>query len=233
MDSGPTPARRRVLLELATLVCARELDHPTRVAVDGITASGKSTLAGELAAAVSGLGRPAVHLTMDDFHNPRALRYRRGRMSAVGYYEDAYDFEALVRVVLRPLGPNGSRRYRRRVLDLGTDRAVADDPVTADPDAVVVVDGTFLQRPEVVDHWDVRLFVDTGAAVALARGVARDAALLGGRAEAEAAYTQRYHAASTIYLQTVRPAAQATVVVGNDDPAHPTIRFPHRPGGAG
>jgi uridine kinase len=85
--------RQETVKELARFIAGENLGHPTRVAVDGVTASGKSTLARELAAAVESTGRPVIHLTMDGFHHPRERRWRQGRTSAAGYYEDAYDFE--------------------------------------------------------------------------------------------------------------------------------------------
>jgi uridine kinase len=46
--------------------------------------------ADELAAALGRAGRPVLRASVDDFHRPRAERYRRGRESAVGYWLDAY-----------------------------------------------------------------------------------------------------------------------------------------------
>ncbi len=59
-----------------------------RVAVDGRTASGKTTLADELGVAVEAAGRPVVRTSIDGFHRPRAERHARGRYSAEGYYHD-------------------------------------------------------------------------------------------------------------------------------------------------
>jgi uridine kinase len=70
--------RARVLGRVAHHLVARQVGHPPRVAVDGITAAGKTTLARELAAAVAARGRPAAHLSMDGFHHPRAHRHRQG-----------------------------------------------------------------------------------------------------------------------------------------------------------
>jgi hypothetical protein len=143
-----TSTRALVISHVAAVVCDGDPGHPTRVAIDGVTASGKSIFASELTAAVSELGRPAIHLTMDGFHHHREHRYRRGRLSADGYYEDAYDFAALAELVLIPLGPGGDRRYRTRVIDLASDAEIGEAPVEAPADAVVIVDGSFLQRPE-------------------------------------------------------------------------------------
>ena len=228
-DVSPRP-RADAIARIADAVAVANgsLDHPIRVAVDGITAAGKTTLAAELAAAVAAMGLPAIHVSMDGFHFPRSRRHRRGRWSVEGYYEDAYDVEAFVREVLRPLGPQGDRRYRTSVFDLASDEPVAEPPLLAAVDAVLFVDGSFLQRPELTEHWDRTIFVHTSFAVARARGTQRDAELFGGVEQAERAYDLRYHPACRLYLDTVRPQEQATVVVDNDDPAAPTVTINQR-----
>jgi uridine kinase len=218
--------RAHAIARLAERICSLDLDHPARVAVDGISAAGKSTLAAELAAAIAARGRSSIHLTMDGFHHPSIRRHRRGRLSAEGYYEDAYDFAALVECVLIPLGPGGDRSYRSRTLDLGSDQPVAEQPTEAPRGAVVVVDGTFLLRPELAPHWDFRVFVNTSFAIARARGAARDAEAFGGVEPAGAALDARYHAAARIYLEAVRPLELADVIVDNDDVESPTLRAP-------
>jgi len=209
---------------VADELCSTWPGHPLRVAVDGITAAGKSTLAAELAVAVRRRGRPAIQLSGDGFHHPRERRHRQGRTSGVGYYRDAYDTQGLVDAVLRPLGPGGDRRYREQVPDLAADRRAPSAARTAADEAVVLVDGTFLQRPELAGWWDQVVFVDTAFDLAKARGADRDAALFGGLDAAREAFDQRYHAACRLYVRDVDPAAHATVVLGNDDVARPVLR---------
>ena len=101
----------------------------------GWTASlgpGKTTWARELTGAFRAHGRPAMHLSTDDFHHPRARRHRQGRTSSAGYYADAY------------------RRIRTRVHDLESDQRIDIEPVTVPAGAVVIADGTFLQRAGIV-----------------------------------------------------------------------------------
>jgi uridine kinase len=219
------PPRTEAIAGLATAVCNQELDHPTRVAVDGTTASGKSTLARELTVALKTKGRPVFHLSMDGYHHPREHRWMKGPLSAEGYYKDAYDFPAFVSNVLVPLGPNGDRYFKARIIDLATDQPVDEPPVLAPLDAVLIVDGSFLQRAELADHWDYRIFVNTSFDVALARGLARDAASLGGEDAARTAYQARYHAAARLYIADRHPAENASVVVDNDDLDSPSLRF--------
>ncbi len=222
MPSGVTP-RSEVVDEIAAWLAAMQFDHPVRVAVDGITAAGKSTFAGELAAAIT--GRRGVHLSTDDYHHQRERRRRKGHLSGDGYYEDAYDLDAFRDRVLVALGPGGDRRYQPRYHDLDSDEFVDDPPVTARADDVMVVDGSFLQRSELAAHWDAVVWLDTSFAAALDRALTRDEQLFGGRAEVREAYELRYHAACRRYLREVRPVESAGVVVSNDDLTRPVLRW--------
>jgi uridine kinase len=196
--------------------------HPARVAVDGITAAGKTTLANELAAAVTERGRPAPRLSMDGYHHRRAHRHRQGRDSADGYYEDAYDFTEFARCVLAPLGPGGSREYRQRIIDLATDEPIDEPPVLAEPNAILIVDGSFLQR-DLAGYWDLVVFVHTSFASAKDRGSHRDAAAFGSVEAARTAFDHRYHAASRRYLAETDPAAKADIVIANDNIDAPAL----------
>ena len=219
-----TSQRQHVIDAIARELVRLGLRRPARVAVDGITAAGKTTFASELADAVRALGRPCVHVTMDGFHQPRAIRHRQGRESADGYYEDAYDFAALRRELLEPLGESGSRRYRTAVIDLATDMPADAASELAPDDLVLIVDGSFLQRPEIGGAWDRVIYLAASFDIARARGVARDAAQLGSPENAERLFRTRYHAAQRRYLDEVGPDTIADAVIDHDDPAHPVIR---------
>jgi uridine kinase len=219
-----TPERREVLTAVAELVCGRGQGHPLRVAVDGITGAGKTTFAGQLAELVRAIGRPALHVSMDGFHHPRPVRYRQGRDSPRGYYEDAYDFETAAVVLLAPLGPGGDRVVRTRLHDLETDAAVDDEVAELAPDAVLVVDGTFLQKPPLRGLWDVVIHLDTTFEAASQRAALRDSELFGGHANAVAAYATRYHPACRLYRADHDPSATADVLVDNTEPDAPVLQ---------
>jgi uridine kinase len=198
--------------QLVAHLLALDLGHPVRVGIDGWCGAGKTTLARWLVAELQRAGRPALHADSDGFHHVRERRYRQGRDSARGYYEDAYDLDALAERVLRPLGPGGSGEIVTKVHDLVTDEVV-DERATVPVDAVVVFAATFVQRGALRELWDEVVWVDTDEETATRRGIARDAAALGGEEAARAAYEQRYRAACAIYVEEERPRERASVIL--------------------
>jgi uridine kinase len=111
---------RQVALErLAGQIGA--LPRPARVAVDGVDAAGKTTLANELAERVEG----AARLSADDYLRPPEERYRQGRESPRGFYDDSFDHERLRTAVLaeRSLAiVDGIFLFRRDLNDIWTFR---------------------------------------------------------------------------------------------------------------
>ncbi|QLQ35428.1 AAA family ATPase [Micromonospora robiginosa] len=205
--------RDDLLRHLADAVEGVSAGHPTRVAVDGPPAAGKTTLADELAGVLRARGRHVVRATVDDFLVPRERRYRRGEFSAEGCYLDAHDHGALNRVLLDPLGPGGDRRFRHAVHE---DAATSTAPV----DAVLVFDGVFLLRPELVDRWDLCVLVSVTLDRLVARAMVREGRV-SSRAEIERRWRERYLPAQQLYAATARPGERADVVVHNDEPQRP------------
>lgn len=200
---------------------ATELEHPVRVAIDGVDGAGKTTLADELADAVLPQGRPCIRASIDGFHRPRAERYRRGRSSPEGYYEDSFDLDAFRRELLEPLGPYGDRRYRVAVFDHRSDAHVGVPVAVVPPNAIALVDGIFLLRPELTGHWDLAIFVSVRPEKGAERALRRDRDLTA--EDAAALYRRRYLPAQRHYLRTVGPHERADVIVVNDDPDHPEV----------
>jgi uridine kinase len=218
MDSG---TRDEMLSRLAEEIGSIEVGHPTRVAVDGPPAAGKTTLADELAVVLRAQGREVIRATIESFLFPRARRYQRGELSPEGCYLDNHDYEALNRVLLDPLGPRGNRRFQEAIYDRNTDAALSPPVTTAPVDAVLIFDGVFLLRPELRDRWDLRIFVSTAFQNTV------DRALIGERdalsaAAIERRWRERYIPSQQFYFTTARPADNADIVVHNDDLQQPT-----------
>jgi uridine kinase len=221
--SQTTPERAALIDELARRIVAASGSRPLRVAIDGVDAAGKTTLADELVAPIERLGRPALRASVDGFHRAARLRHRRGTDSPEGYYRDCFDYPALIAELLDPLGPGGSRRCRPAVFDYRTDAPVDAATLQAAEDLVLLFDGVFLLRPELRPYWDLSIFVQADFDVTLARAERRDEALFGGAEQTRRRYLLRYLPGQRLYLAECQPTSLASWVVVNDDPAHPRL----------
>lgn len=225
MDHG---TRDELLGRLAEAVGSVAGAHPTRVAVDGPPAAGKTTLADELAVVLRAQGRDVIRATIDDFLFPRARRYPRGEYSAEGCYFDTHDHDALNRVLLDPLGPGGDRRFQHAVYDRAADTVLSPPLATAPADAVLVFDGVFLMRPELVDRWELRVFVSTALEKTVDRAVVRERRV-SSRAEVERRWRERYLPSQQLYFATARPTDHVDMIVHNDEPQQPLWEIRARP----
>lgn len=218
VDKG---TRGELLSRLAEAIGSVTTGHPVRVAVDGPPAAGKTTLADELAVVLRAQGREVIRASIESFLLPRSQRYRRGEDSAEGCYHDSFDFDALHRVLLDPLGPGGDRRFQQAVYDKGTDTALSQPVTTAPADAVLLFDGVFLLRPELIDRWDLRIFVSAAFKETLDRARTRDQNLFRSATEVERRYRNRYIPSQQFYFDTARPTDHADIIVHNDEPQQP------------
>ncbi|AJH76425.1 hypothetical protein GM610_11580 [Bacillus tropicus] len=220
--------RKQNIKEIIDRILTLKLTHPIRVGVSGITASGKTTFANELAEEIKKRGLPVTRASIDDFHNPRLIRYAQGKESAKGYYEDAHDYTAFKERLLKPLGPNGNLQYETISHNLITDIPVYNTPIFAQPNMVLIVDGTFLFKKDVAHLFDYKIFVDTDFELARKRGAKRETEAFGSYKEAEKMFLNRYHAACKMYIEEHNPKDCADVVFRNSDLAKPELIFQER-----
>lgn len=214
---------RGELLELlAGLLLEREPPHSLRVAIDGPDGAGKTTLGDELAAVLAGK-RPVIRAGIDGFHNPRAFRLRRGADSPEGYFLDSFAYEALCTLLLEPLGPDGSRRYRRACFDYLTDEKVEAPEEEASPVSILLFDGVFLLRDELRAFWDFSIFVQADFDEIVRRAEERDRELMGGVEAVRERYRARYIPGQELYFSRCAPQEIADVVIDNTNASNPRL----------
>lgn len=179
------------------------------VAVDGVDGAGKTTFADELAEVLRAQGREVVRASVDDFHHPRAHRWERGPASPEGFFLDSFDHERFTNDLLIPFA--AGHPFRRASHDLATDEYVTPPAETAAPHAILLVDGIFLHRDELVEHWDFSIFLDVPFEVSVARMGRRD----GTPTDPDDPRNHRYVEGQRLYLAKCRPAARASLVIDN------------------
>ncbi|MBW7968329.1 uridine kinase [Bradyrhizobium sp. BR 10289] len=211
--------RKKFLSGLADRLVLTSPDRIARIAIDGVDGAGKTTFADELGSFIASKGRPVIRASVDGFHNPKVVRYRHGRHSPKGFFEDSYDYPALKQHLLDPLSPGGSRIYRRAIFDHVTDDIVPAIDLEASPSSILLIDGIFLHRPELLTYWDVSVFLRTDFAVSIARCASRD----GSSPDPEAPSNRRYVEGQRLYLRTCQPEAKATLVIDYNDLSLPSL----------
>ncbi|WP_229073392.1 AAA family ATPase [Actinoplanes sp. DH11] len=190
-----------------------------RVGIDGPDAAGKTTFADELAAEVRALGRPVARVSLDDFHHPRAVRYQWGRDSPEGFWRHAFNYARFHSDVLEPFGPGGNRRYRPAAHDLATDTERRPATRTAAAGTVLIVDGLFLHRNELVGAWDLSVFLDADFTETARRMAARD----GTDPDPDHPGNRRYMDAQRMYFAACSPHERAGILIDNRALSTPRI----------
>lgn len=156
MRLPPTP---RVLL-LREVVGAIRASSPLGrvvVAVDG--GGGTAAFADDLAEVFREAGVDTFRASIGDFHRSRAARTRLGPETPEDYYRSSFDYVTLRRVLLDPFRLAGSAGFQTAAFDEERDVPVESSWETAGPDAVLVIDGEFLLRPELRGDWSASVLL--------------------------------------------------------------------------
>ena len=219
-----TPEQKALYTSLAELLVRRNPRGRRLVAIEGRDGVGKTRFADALQVALARAGVEAFRASADDFHRAQAFRYRQGRDSPKGYYEDAFDVELLDRVLLHPFRMGGSTGFMTRAFDVETDTSVEMDWRTAGPDAVLVVDGVFLLRPALRGRWGFVLRLEASDAERGARLHRRDGThpLVGDSSH------DRHRLAHEHYEAIADPVRSADMVIDTTDWRAPRQVFQDR-----
>lgn len=195
------------------------------IAVDGIDGAGKTVFADALAEVFAEDGSAVFRASIDDFHRPRAERYERGRHSPEGFYRDSFDYATLRRVLIDPfregVQTGAATGFQLAAFDVARDTPVESTWTTAPRDAVLIVDGIFLHRPELRGLWNWSIWLDVPIDVAAQRLSLRD----GSDPNPSAPANRRCRDGQELYLKEAQPRSEASAIVDNTDLAHPRRIF--------
>jgi pantothenate kinase len=144
------------------------------VAISGVPASGKSTLAAALTSALNASGQVAENVGMDGFHLDNRLLDAMGLRDRKGAPEtfDAQGFVSLVRRL------RSEEEIYYPVFDRGRDHAIAGGGVVSSACDLVLVEGNYLLFDAdpwraLKDFWDLTVWIETSEEVVRARCIQR------------------------------------------------------------
>lgn len=219
-----TDKQQTVYTALSEKILSIEKDAPILIAINGKDGSGKTMMADILADFLSSKTNcDIIRISVDDFMNSRAIRYTPAESAGRGCYDYTFNFGDFINNVLKPLQPNGSWEYRTKVFDHATDSESLSPTEKATKDAIIIIDGVFLYKQDLVNYWDLKILLDTNDETVIERGARRDTERLGSYEIARQKYIDRYIASQTIYYNEESPQERADITIDNNNVESPFI----------
>lgn len=217
--------RSELLGYLSSKILEIEKDSPILIGIDGIDASGKTTLADELAEYLKdSIEYDIIRASIDGFHNPEKIRYAKGKDSPQGYFYDSFNFPMVIDKLLNPLY-SGNLEYKTRAFDHSTDSEVILSTQKANNNSILIMDGIFLLRPELINYWDLKIFLEVDFKVALQRNISRQLKEDPTFSEQKIIdrYNSRYMPGQKLYFKEVNPKDKSDIIVHNSNFESPTL----------
>lgn len=169
----------------------------TIIAVDGTDASGRVTFADQLAEVLRETDHHVFRASMSFFQRARNEQDSSEPDPQLRLYRSGSDDSALRRVLVEPFRMGGSAGFVLEQRDPASGEWIQPTWRTAPHDAVLILDGDYLNRADVHDLWSFSVLLETEASTP----------------------------AETAYLTEMGPRDRVTAVIDNSDPARPERRF--------
>ena len=133
------------------------------VAIDGADGSGRAEFADDLAEVFDEYEHPAFRASLRYFQRSRAEQTRFGPASTDRLYRHGYDYSTLRRVLIEPFRMGGSTGFVTQEFDPDRDAWIEPTWLTAPDDATLIIDGDFINRPELRDLWSYSILLESEA----------------------------------------------------------------------
>lgn len=183
------------------------------VGIDGLGGAGKSTVSDALPELLGGNNCKVILLHIDDFIHPRKVRYNENFPEWECYYNLQWRYDYLLERVIKPIRSGGDFACEVELYDKEND-SYFSVPLCAPVGSIVIIEGVFLQRPELEGVFDYMIYIDVSEEERLARVLERDG-YIGDKSQIKAKYDGRYFPAERHYVKTCAPAEGADLVVRN------------------
>lgn len=187
----------------------------TIIAIDAADTAERVDFAGHLAEVLEENDRRVFRASMRFFERPQTDQDASEPDRELRRYRSGSDDSALRRVLVEPFRLGGSAGFVLSHRDPDTGAWIQPSWHTAPQDAVLILDGDFMNRPEVHDLWSYSVLLES----------AQSAQSEQSEQSAELGESAAPSAAAAAYRAEVSPRDVVTAVIDNTDPAAPTRRF--------
>ena len=192
------------------------------VGVEGKGCSGKSTLASELCSRAQVSGTAAQTVSLDDFCNPRALRYCSDVEEGLQVYQQNFDEELWTRDVLEPACRDGRLEIDQVLHDPLTDVRDHRVAVHLPHGGLLIAKGIHILKRRFQPYYHYKIFLHISDTEQLRRAHSRDAKARNMTATGiERKYRKRMVPSYAHFLATDHPLESADMILNNEDPSNP------------
>lgn len=215
---------KNILNNLVKEIISKQKAKPFIVAISGVDGAGKTYFTKKLIKKLKDKHQNIIDVSIDGFHNSEEIRYQKGRNSAEDFYKDSYNYDKLKEVLLNPI-INQEKKYKTAYFDCSKNREVVVQPEKIYQNTILIIEGIFLFRPELLNYWDYKIFLDVDFKTSLERNVKRANEIdkFGSAIKIIEKYNQRYMPGQKIYFQDANPKEVADIVIDNNDFENPFI----------
>jgi uridine kinase len=205
------PLRRDVLEALAEEILHNYGHGRVIVALDSEDTAAADAFGADLVEVLKKRGHSAFAARLTDFVAARDKREAWGAPSAESIYGTTYDLSVLRRVLVDPFRMGGSTGFVAAAYDRARERQIQAKWLTAPEDAILVISGEYLQRPELRGLWNFTAWLESAPA--------------GKASEDKAAEDKLVVGARKLYAKDVKAREAASAIVNITDPDHPVRVF--------
>ena len=195
----------------------KQEDKAIVVGINGIDGAGKTKFAEALETYLKAKGYPTQLIRLDDFHNPKAIRYA-GDNQADNYYKKSFNISLIVEKLLSPIREKSELALKLKTLNLNTDKYENKREYIINQDTIVIFEGVFLFRKELAPYTDYKIFLDIPFEECKKRAKTRDLE------EVVNKYDDKYIPAQKKYLEKYPPTKVADIIIDNTNWEYPTIK---------
>jgi uridine kinase len=186
-------------------------ERPFVVGIDGIDCSGKTTLAKKIKKALDAQNIDNQIIHLDDFHFPKIHRYKGGEKSWRNYFNRSHNIARIVDEILIPIVRRHNFKKKLKLLDLDSDTFSVTKTYQITKNTIVIFEGVFLFREELVKYIDLKIYIDISFERALKRVIKRDVPLYGDLILLK--YHEKYYPAQRYYIESVNPKKIADIII--------------------
>lgn len=191
-----------------------KLNNNSRVftlGIDGLGGSGKTTYVLSLIEAFKNEGIPVEVLHIDDFIQPKEIRYDHSKPDWECYYYLQWRYEYLINELLTPIQSGKMIDKEIELYDKQNDSYIKKH-ISLRADSILIIEGVFLQRSDLGPYFDYVIYVDVQKEERLRRVLERDTYIGDEKAIIEK-YKKRYFPAEETYITEYNPIQRANFII--------------------